>query len=60
MWVSRRLPEGRPLIDNFSLGLSHGLMMLAALLLLRRPDLDREPSPQEEADKPKRRSRFGA
>ncbi|WP_374145464.1 hypothetical protein [Sphingomonas sp. 28-63-12] len=30
------------MIDNFALGLTHGLMMLAALLLLRRPDLDRE------------------
>ena len=29
-------------IDNLSLGLTHGLMMLAALLLLRRPDLDHE------------------
>ncbi|MET0373186.1 MAG: hypothetical protein ABW128_02890 [Rhizorhabdus sp.] len=33
------------MIDNLALGLSHGLMMLAAFLLLRRPDLDREPSP---------------
>jgi len=31
------------MIDNFALGLTHGLMMLAAFLLLRRPDLDREP-----------------
>ncbi|WP_197054218.1 hypothetical protein [Sphingomonas sp. 37zxx] len=30
------------MIDNFSLGLTHGLMLLAAWLLLRRPDLDRE------------------
>jgi len=30
------------MIDNFALGLTHGLMMLAAVLLLRRPDLDRE------------------
>lgn len=29
------------MIDNFSLGLTHGLMLLAAWLLLRRPDLDR-------------------
>jgi hypothetical protein len=28
------------MIDNFSLGLSHGLMLLAAWLLLSRPDLD--------------------
>ncbi|UUL81460.1 hypothetical protein OKW76_07935 [Sphingomonas sp. S1-29] len=30
------------MIDNFSLGLTHGLMLLTAWLLLRRPDLDRE------------------
>jgi hypothetical protein len=32
------------MIDNFALAISHGLMMLAAWLLLRRDDLDREPS----------------
>ena len=30
------------MIDNFALGLTHLLMMIAAVLLLRRPDLDRE------------------
>jgi len=30
------------MIDNFSLGLAHGLMMLAAWRLLMRPDLDDE------------------
>lgn len=30
------------MIDNFALGLTHGLMLLAAWLLLKRPDLDRE------------------
>jgi hypothetical protein len=30
------------MIDNFSLGLTHLLMMIAAFLLLRRPDLDQE------------------
>ena len=30
------------MIDDFSLGLTHTLMLLAAWLLLRRPDLDRE------------------
>jgi len=30
------------MIDNFALGLTHGLMMLAALILLRRRDLDDE------------------
>lgn len=30
------------MIDNFALALSHGLMLLAAILLLRRRDLDDE------------------
>ncbi len=30
------------MIDNFALGLTHGLMALAAWRLIRRPDLDRE------------------
>lgn len=38
------------MIDNFALALSHGLMLLAAWLLTRRPDLDRE-----EGDAPKGR-----
>lgn len=37
------------MIDNFSLGVSHGLMMLAAFLLMRRIDLDREPSARAQA-----------
>ncbi len=32
-------------IDNLSLGLTHGLMLLAAWLLLKRPDLDSEAPP---------------
>ncbi|MGE3746833.1 MAG: hypothetical protein AB7G25_14195 [Sphingomonadaceae bacterium] len=31
------------MIDLFSLGLSHGLLLLAAWRLLARKDLDREP-----------------
>ncbi|WP_440522210.1 hypothetical protein [Sphingomonas sp.] len=34
--------EGRGMIDNFALAISHGLMALAILLLLRRRDLDDE------------------
>ena len=34
------------MIDLFSLGLSHGLMLLAAWRLLYRDDLDREVSPR--------------
>ena len=43
------------MIDNLSLGLSHGLMLLAAFLLLRRPDLDHEPGPNDQAEAPKKR-----
>ena len=43
------------MIDNLSLGLSHGLMLLAAFLLLRRPDLDHEPGPHDKAPAGKRR-----
>jgi hypothetical protein len=42
------------MIDNFSLALTHALMLLAAFLLLRRPDLDRE-TPPEDADAPPKR-----
>lgn len=31
------------MIDLFSLALSHGLLLLAAWRIVRRPDLDREP-----------------
>lgn len=43
------------MIDNLSLGLSHGLMLLAAFLLLRRPDLDHEPGPNDRHANPKKR-----
>ncbi len=33
------------MIDNLSLALTHGLMLLAAWRLLRRPDLDSETPP---------------
>lgn len=45
------------MIDNFSLAITHGLMLLAAFLLLRRPDLDHEDG--DEATKPMRRKRPG-
>lgn len=32
-----------PMIDNIALGISHALLMLAAVMLMRRVDLDREP-----------------
>lgn len=34
------------MIDNFSLALTHGLMLLACWRLLSRPDLDREDAPK--------------
>jgi hypothetical protein len=43
------------MIDNLSLAISHGLMLLAAFLLLRRDDLDHEPGPHDEAGGPKKR-----
>jgi len=46
------------MIDNLSLGLSHGLMLLAAFLLLRRPDLDHESGPNDPPTSPKK-SRWG-
>lgn len=41
------------MIDNLSLALTHGLMLLAAFLLLRRPDLDREDAPPVEKKRPR-------
>lgn len=37
-----RVHQADTMIDNFSLAVSHGLMLLAVWLLLRRSDLDRE------------------
>jgi hypothetical protein len=34
-----------PMIDNFALALTHGLMLLAAWRLLSRPDLDDDSAP---------------
>lgn len=33
------------MIDNFALALSHGLLLLAAWRLVRRPDLDDDAAP---------------
>lgn len=44
------------MIDNFALGLAHGLMMLAAFMLLRRPDLDREAKPDDAMERRRRRA----
>lgn len=47
----------RAMIDNFALGISHGLLLLAAFLLLRRDDLDSESSPTEQVTPAGRRPR---
>ncbi len=44
------------MIDNFSLGLTHALMLYAAWRLLRRPDLDTEVAPDEA---PRGRGKWG-
>lgn len=38
------------MIDNFALGLTHGLMLLAAWRLLSRPDLDDDDAAVSERD----------
>ncbi len=43
------------MIDNLSLAISHGLMLFAAFLLLRRDDLDSEPGPRDGESKAKKR-----
>ncbi len=40
-----------PMIDNFALALSHGLMLLAAWRLLARADLDDDEAPPPAAAK---------
>lgn len=47
------------MIDNLSLAISHGLMLLAAFLLLRRDDLDHEPGPHDEAAPKPKKKRWG-
>jgi hypothetical protein len=43
------------MIDNFGLGLTHVLMLIAAWRLLRRPDLDQEgaPAPRRFGQRPR-------
>jgi hypothetical protein len=40
------------MIDNFSLGLTHALLLYAAWKLMKRPDLDREEKPESDAKRP--------
>lgn len=44
------------MIDNFALGLTHGLLLLAAWRLIHRADLDVEDPPEKD----KQPSGFGA
>ncbi|HEX8443103.1 MAG TPA: hypothetical protein VF631_05590 [Allosphingosinicella sp.] len=46
------------MIDNFALGLTHGLLLLTAWRLLSRPDLD-DSSAAEPAPAPKPERGFG-
>ena len=49
------------MIDNFALALSHGLLLLAAWRLIRRPDLDDDSvPPPDPAAKPARGFRKAA
>lgn len=45
--------KAKGMIDNLALAISHGLMLLAAWVLLRRPDLDKEPGPEDSTPAPK-------
>jgi hypothetical protein len=38
------------MVDNFSIALSHGLLLLAAWRLIHRPDLDMEDPPEPDAE----------
>ena len=44
------------MIDNFSLALTHGLLLLVAWRLLSRPDLDDDPAPGTAPAPAKKRS----
>lgn len=45
------------MIDNLSLAISHGLMLLAAWRLLRRVDLDREDGCSDKGFRPRSNQR---
>jgi len=47
------------MIDNFALAVSHGLMLLAAMLLMRLPDLDDENAPKAGDAEPGRKKKWG-
>jgi hypothetical protein len=47
------------MIDNFALALSHGLLLLAAWRLMRRPDLDDADAPAPPAPDTTARRPFG-
>lgn len=40
------------MVDYFALALSHGLLVLAGLKLLARPDLDADPAPPKQGEEP--------
>ncbi|GAB5482785.1 MAG: hypothetical protein Pars92KO_25420 [Parasphingorhabdus sp.] len=38
------------MIDNFSIALTHGLLLIAVWRLIHRPDLDHEDPPEPDAE----------
>lgn len=48
------------MIDNLALAITHGLMILAAWLLLARRDLDAEGPVEDRSMKPRRAPRRGS
>jgi len=38
------------MVDNFSIALTHGLLLIAAWRLIHRPDLDREEPPERDKE----------
>ena len=38
------------MVDNFSIALTHGLLLIAAWRLIHRPDLDQEDPPERDKE----------
>ncbi|MEG3179370.1 hypothetical protein [Sphingomonas sp. LT1P40] len=47
--------DARHMIDNLVLLMTHGLLLLTAVRLMRNPALDEENAPPATADKPRKR-----
>ncbi len=55
---SNHADHSAPMIDNLALGISHGLLFLAALRLFLRRDLDQEPPPGAPPEPPEEKKGF--